>query len=79
MDRDFRFGAERRGAPVTAYVRISDKPVLRLGMFSRADLAAIFDHRLIQLGEVEEYMSCTGTSRGMGGLRVCNCRSQIRG
>lgn len=44
------FGAERRGAPVTAYARISDKPILRRGMFSRADLVAVFDHRLIQLG-----------------------------
>ncbi len=44
------FGAERRGAPVTAYARISDKPILRRGMFNRADLVVIFDHRLIQLG-----------------------------
>jgi pyruvate ferredoxin oxidoreductase gamma subunit len=44
------FGAERRGAPVTAYARISDKPILRRGVFSRADLVVVFDHRLIQLG-----------------------------
>lgn len=44
------FGAERRGAPVTAYARVSDKPILRRGVFSRADFIVVFDHRLIQLG-----------------------------
>ena len=44
------FGAERRGAPVTAYARISDKPILRRGVFSKADLVVVFDRRLIQLG-----------------------------
>jgi len=44
------FGAERRGAPVTAYARVSDKPILRRGVFSRADFIVVFDHRLIRLG-----------------------------
>jgi len=50
------FGAERRGAPVTAYARISDKPILRRGVFSRADLVVVFDHRLIQVGLLKKVL-----------------------
>ncbi len=44
------FGAERRGAPVMSFARISDKPILRHGMFNEADVMVILDHRLIELG-----------------------------
>ncbi|MCC6034338.1 MAG: 2-oxoacid:acceptor oxidoreductase family protein [Desulfurococcaceae archaeon] len=50
------FSAERRGAPVTAYARISDKPILRRGVFSKADLVVVFDHRLIQLGLLKKVL-----------------------
>jgi pyruvate ferredoxin oxidoreductase gamma subunit len=44
------FGAERRGAPVMAFARISDKPILRHGMFYETDVLVVLDHRLIDIG-----------------------------
>lgn len=44
------FGAERRGAPVMSFVRLSDKPILRHGMFSTADVLILLDKRLIDIG-----------------------------
>jgi 2-oxoacid:acceptor oxidoreductase, gamma subunit, pyruvate/2-ketoisovalerate family len=49
------FGAERRGAPVAAYARISDKPILRHGMFNEADILVVLDDSLIKLGVVKKY------------------------
>ncbi len=64
------FGAERRGAPVTAYARISDKPILRRGMFSKADVVVVFDHRLIQLGLLKRLVL------RRGGVVVVNSSSE---
>ncbi|MCY0868745.1 MAG: 2-oxoacid:acceptor oxidoreductase family protein [Desulfurococcus sp.] len=47
------FGAERRGAPVTAFARISDKPILRHGMFREADVIVVLDRGLLDLGFVK--------------------------
>lgn len=47
------FGAERRGAPVTAFARISDKPILRHGMFYDADILVVLDPSLITSGVVK--------------------------
>jgi len=44
------FGAERRGAPVMSFASISDKPILRHGMFYEADVLIVLDHRLADLG-----------------------------
>ncbi|MCD6487737.1 MAG: 2-oxoacid:acceptor oxidoreductase family protein [Desulfurococcales archaeon] len=44
------FGAERRGAPVKAFARISDNPILRHGMFNDADVLVLLDHRLSIIG-----------------------------
>ncbi len=44
------FGAERRGAPVYAFVRISDKPIFRHGMFFETDVLIILDSMLIDVG-----------------------------
>lgn len=44
------FGAERRGAPVMSFSRISDKPILRHGMFSETDILVVLDYKLIELG-----------------------------
>ncbi|MEZ0393446.1 MAG: 2-oxoacid:acceptor oxidoreductase family protein [Desulfurococcaceae archaeon] len=41
------FGAERRGAPVLSFARISDRPILRHGMFTRADVVAVLDDSLL--------------------------------
>lgn len=44
------FGAERRGAPVMAFSRISDKPILRHGMFYDCDVLVVLDPKLVSLG-----------------------------
>lgn len=50
------FGAERRGAPVAAYARLSDKPILKHGMFSEADILIVLDDSLLKLGVVKKYL-----------------------
>ena len=44
------FGAERRGAPVMSFARLSDRPILRHGMFRETDVLVILDHRLSDIG-----------------------------
>ncbi len=44
------FGAERRGAPVKSFARLSDKPIRRHGMFSDADVLVVLDPGLIETG-----------------------------
>ena len=41
------YGAERRGAPVTAFVRISNEPILERGHLSSPSLLAIADESLL--------------------------------
>ncbi len=48
------FGAERRGAPVMAFARISDKPILRHGMFYDTDVLVILDSMLIESGAIKK-------------------------
>jgi pyruvate ferredoxin oxidoreductase gamma subunit len=48
------FGAERRGAPVTAFARVSDKPILKHGMFNTADILVVFDQGLVASGVVSK-------------------------
>lgn len=48
------FGAERRGAPVMAFSRISDKPIFRHGMFYEADIIIVLDHKLIEIGATKK-------------------------
>jgi pyruvate ferredoxin oxidoreductase gamma subunit len=64
------FGAERRGAPVTSYARISDKPILRHGMFDEADIIVVLDETLAKLGLLKKY-----TIRD-GGLLIVNSSKQ---
>jgi len=40
------FGAERRGAPVRAYTRVSDKPILTRAPITRPDVVVILDSSL---------------------------------
>ncbi len=42
------YGAERRGAPVTAYTRISDKTILERGIINNPDIVIIADESLIE-------------------------------
>ena len=44
------FGAERRGAPIKAFARVSDKPIRRHGMFSDTDVLLILDPSIIDIG-----------------------------
>ena len=46
------FGAERRGAPVVAYARISDKPIRIHSQIYSPDIVIVFDERLIKLANV---------------------------
>ena len=49
------FGAERRGAPVAAFVRVSDRPVRRHGMFNLADIMVVLDPQLHVTGALGKY------------------------
>ncbi|MCE4620518.1 MAG: pyruvate ferredoxin oxidoreductase subunit gamma [Desulfurococcales archaeon] len=40
------FGAERRGAPVRAYTRVSDKPILTRAPITRPDVVVVLDSSL---------------------------------
>ncbi|MCG6897854.1 MAG: 2-oxoacid:acceptor oxidoreductase family protein [Thiocapsa sp.] len=44
-----RYGAERRGAPIFAYVRLDDRPILERGVITRPDLAVVADPSLISV------------------------------
>jgi len=48
------FGIERRGAPVEAYARISDKPITLHSKIYRPDYLIIQDPTLINLAEVQQ-------------------------
>ena len=48
------FGAERRGAPVRAFVRISDKPILIRSRIYNPDYVMVLDATLLQLVDITE-------------------------
>ena len=60
------FGAERRGAPVAAFVRISSRPIRRHGMFEKGDVVVLLDARLAELEILERY------SLRAGGILIVN-------
>ncbi len=41
------YGAERRGAPVTAYTRLARGPILERGLISQPDLVIVADETLL--------------------------------
>jgi pyruvate ferredoxin oxidoreductase gamma subunit len=47
------YGAERRGAPVTAFVRISDEPILERGHLASPSLLAVADDSLLDDSTVD--------------------------
>jgi pyruvate ferredoxin oxidoreductase gamma subunit len=59
------FGAERRGAPVEAYARISDKPIERHSHVKEPDIVVVLDPEIPKLVDV---------TRGLkpGGILVVN-------
>ena len=63
------FGAERRGAPVTAFVRISDEPIRRRCQVRNPAFLAIQDEALLQVSGVLD-----GLLEG-GGVLVNSTRS----
>ena len=48
------FGAERRGAPVVAFARISDRPIEVHGQIENPDIVVVLDPRLFELVDVLE-------------------------
>jgi pyruvate ferredoxin oxidoreductase gamma subunit len=46
------FGAERRGAPVSASTRIADEPVLVVSQVENPDIVVVLDHTLLTYSEV---------------------------
>jgi len=55
------FGPERRGAPVTAYLRVSDKPISLREPVNSPDVAVVLDNSLIGLVDVTEGLVPGGT------------------
>lgn len=48
------FGMERRGAPVSAFVRVDDRPTLARGKIVSPDVSVVLDPRLLELVDVAE-------------------------
>ena len=59
------FGAERRGAPVSASTRISPEPVMIVSQVEKPNVVVVLDHTLLQYPEVTEGL-------GKGGWLVVN-------
>jgi len=55
------FGAERRGAPVTASTRIDSQPVLRRSQVTRPDIVVVLDESLLDVVDVTEGIKPGGT------------------
>jgi len=69
------FGAERRGAPVQAFNRISDRPIRTRGSIKEPDVVVVIDETLLSLEEVVEGIKPTGvfiasTPLGPGELKA---------
>jgi len=54
------FGAERRGAPVVAFTRISDKPIRIHSQVYSPDMVVILDEKLLQLETVLKGLKSNG-------------------
>jgi 2-oxoacid:acceptor oxidoreductase gamma subunit (pyruvate/2-ketoisovalerate family) len=59
------FGMERRGAPVSAYVRVDDRPILRRGRIEMAETVIVLDPALLEM--IDVHQGLTG-----GGLLLLN-------
>ena len=55
------FGAERRGAPVTSFNRVSETPVKLYSQVAHPDLVVILDESLVDLEDVTEGLDPDGT------------------
>jgi pyruvate ferredoxin oxidoreductase gamma subunit len=63
-----RYGAERRGAPIVAYVRAARQPIQERGVIARADLVVAADETLVT-------MPVAGVLQGIGPATVLLVRS----
>jgi pyruvate ferredoxin oxidoreductase gamma subunit len=54
------FGAERRGAPVEAYARISNAPIRRHSQVYRPDVVAVFDPKIMEAVDVLRGLKTNG-------------------
>jgi len=55
------FGAERRGAPISASTRIASKPILRRGQVTSPDIVVVLDETLLDIVDVKEGLRPGGT------------------
>ncbi|MFB6113085.1 MAG: 2-oxoacid:acceptor oxidoreductase family protein [Halodesulfurarchaeum sp.] len=55
------FGAERRGAPVTSFNRVSDTPVKLYSQVAHPDLVVVLDESLVDLEDVTAGLADDGT------------------
>jgi 2-oxoacid:acceptor oxidoreductase gamma subunit (pyruvate/2-ketoisovalerate family) len=46
------FGAERRGAPVSASTRVSQEPIMVVSQVEEPDVVVVLDHTLLKYGDV---------------------------
>ena len=65
------YGAARRGAPVMAFVRIDDKPILLRGYIAKPNILVLLDESIIEVKDVFSDLpaDCTiiiNTTRNMG-------------
>jgi len=58
------YGAERRGAPVAAFVRIDDQEILKRGYIHDPDFFIILDDSLLAPGQIKEIGIVEGLDRG---------------
>lgn len=54
------FGAERRGAPVTAYARISDSPIKIHQQIYEPDIVVVLDPKIFQIVDITEGLKRDG-------------------
>jgi 2-oxoacid:acceptor oxidoreductase gamma subunit (pyruvate/2-ketoisovalerate family) len=54
------FGAERRGAPVSASTRISPEPVMVMSQVENPDVVVVLDHTLLKYPEVTSGLNGNG-------------------
>ena len=54
------FGMERRGAPVSAYVRVDDQPILRRGRIEMAETVIVLDPALLGMIDVKQGLADNG-------------------
>jgi len=55
------FGAERRGAPVVAFARISDKPIETHARIENPDIVVVLDPKLFELVDVTQGLKECGS------------------